>query len=261
MAILDVDAFIAGLLEPVCGFNKQSITTVAGGYFSLWDAPGQPGAGSLSIGNTTTGVIPTDATAGAFPFTNPSSGNSYLARAAASLASVGSLILYDRLHHSGSYTSVNGNINTTDMTAIDRGSDGAGVEVWAEINSALSAVATTITITYTNQDGTAGRTGSVTLPASAITRRMFPFALQSGDTGVRSIENIAGSAAPTGTFNIVMLRSLAEIAVSLAGVAGKANFVELGMPRIYNDACIAMMYVANTTTSGQIKGSFKMAQG
>ena len=81
MAITTLDGIVAGYVEQIQPFNKQSVTTVAGGYFSLFDAPGQPGAGSLSIGNTTTGVIPTKATAGSFPFVN--SGNSHLARASA----------------------------------------------------------------------------------------------------------------------------------------------------------------------------------
>ena len=261
MAILTGDNLIAGLLEQIAAFNKQSITTVAGGYFSLWDVAGQPGAGSLSIGNTTVGVIPTDATAGAFPFANPGSGNSYLAMARAASSVVGSLILYDRLHHSGSYTSVNGNINTTSQTAIDRGSGGEGVELWAEINSALSATATTITVTYTDQDGNTGNSATCTLPASAIARRMFPFALAAGDSGIRSIQNVAGSAAPTGTFNLVLLRRLADIPMPIVGVAGILNAFALGLPRVYNDACIAMMVNSNSTTSGTIAGSFKLAQG
>jgi hypothetical protein len=259
MAITTLDGIVGGFVEQIFPFTKSSITTVAGGYFSLWAAAGQPGLGSLSIGNTTTGLIPTDATDGAFPFTN--STNSYLARAAAGSSSVGTLIIYDRLWHAGSFTSSNGTINATDSTPIDRDSTGAGAEIWVEIATALSAVATTITLTYTNQAGTGSRTATCVVPASAIINRMFPFTMAAGDTGIRSIENVAGSAAPTGTLNLVILRRLACIPMSVAAVFGAQNFAGTGFPRIYDNACIAMMMNSNTTTSGTLMGSFKIAQG
>lgn len=261
MAITTMDGLVAALPGQLLAFTKASVTSVAGAWASLWAAAGQPGAGSLSIGNTTTGVIPTDATTGAFPFTNPVSGNSYLARAQAASSSVGTLILYDRLWHGGSYSSVNGTISSSTTTAIDRGSTGAGAELWAEINGALSATATTITVTYVNQDGTGSRTATVTLPASAIASRMFPFALQAGDTGIRQITNIAGSAAPTGTFNLVILRREAEIPIALAGVAGGFDFAQLGLPQIINDACLAMMMHTNGTGTGTLSGSAQLVQG
>jgi hypothetical protein len=262
MPFSTINALIAALPGQRQAFTKASVTSVAGAYISLWAAAGQPGAGSLSIGNTTTGVIPTDATAGAFPFTNPTApAQSHVGRAAAASSSVGTLVLYDRVWHGGSYTSVNGAISANTTTAVDRPADGGELELWAEIATALSATATTITVTYTDQDGNTGNSATATLLASAIASRMFPFALAAGDSGIRQITNIAGSAAPTGTFNLVILRRLAEIPIALAGVAAQVDFAQLGLPRVYDDSCIAMFMNTNTTGSGTLSGSFDLVQG
>lgn len=242
--------------------TKAGVTGVAGGYTSMFAAAGQPGAGSLAIGNTTTGVIPTDATAGAFPFNNPfAPALTYLAAARFASSSLGTLVLYDRLWHGGSYTSVNGTISSSTTTAIDRYATGAGVELWAEINAALSATATTIQVTYVDQGGTGGNTASATLLASSIASRMYPFTLAAGDSGIRQITAITGSAAPTGTFNLVMLRRIAEIPIVVAGVAASLDFADLGLPQVADNACIAMFMNTNSTSTGAVSGSFALAQG
>ena len=262
MAIATMSQLVAALPGFRQAITKASVTSVAGGYISLWAAAGSPGAGSLSIGSTTTGTIPTDATAGAFPFTNPTAPVlTYLARAAAASSVTGTLVIYDRVWHGGSYTSVNGTISSSTTTAVDRPSSGAGLELWAEINGALSATATTITVTYVDQDGTGSNTATATLLASSIASRMYPFAFASGDTGIRQITNIAGSAGPTGTFNLVVMRRLAEIPMAVVGVAGQADFADLGLPQVYDDSCIALMMNTNTTSSGTLSGSFALAQG
>jgi hypothetical protein len=262
MAITTLDQLVAAFPGQLLAFTKASVASVAGAFISLWAAAGQPGAGSLAIGNTTTGVIPTDATAGAFPFSNPGGGNlSYLARAVVAAATTGTLVWYDRLWHGGSYTPANGNISTTTTTAIDRDSTGAGAELWAEINTGLSAVALTLTVTYVNQAGTGGRTATCAIPASAIASRMFPFVLQAGDSGIRQITNIAGNAAPTGSFNLVILRRLAELPVAAAAVATSQDYAALGLPRVYDDACIAAFMNTNTTSSGALSGSLSLVQG
>jgi hypothetical protein len=238
-------------------FTKASLTTVAGGYFSLWSAVGQPGAGTVSAGNITTGAICTSATAGAFTYANAGTGNIYLNRATAGSSSVGTLVVYDRLWHGGAYTSVAGVISANTTTAITRSATGDGVELWAEIATVLSAT-TTITVTYINQAGTTGRTATCTLPSLAIASRMFPFALQAGDTGIRQITNISGSAAPTGTFNLVMLERQTELPMPLVGISCIQDFASTGLPVLEASSCLALMMATNTTTSGTVSGTLSL---
>lgn len=262
MAFSTINGLIAAMPGQRQPFTKASVTSVAGAYISLWASAGLPGAGSLAVGNTTTGVIPTDATTGSFPFTNPvSPATAHLGRCAGASSVVGTVVLYDRLWHGGSYTSVNGSISANTTTQVTRPSTGVDCELWAEIATALSAVATTITVTYVNQDGTGSRTATATLPASAIASRMFPFALQAGDTGIQQITAISGSAAPTGTFNLVILRRMAELPISIAGVANVQDFAQLGLPQVYDDSCLALFMNTNTTSSGTLSGSFDIVQG
>lgn len=258
--ITDNNSYIAALAgqQQRLPFTKASVTSVAGGYISLWASAGLPAAGTLALGNTTTGVIPTSATAGSFRFADAGTGNLYLAKAAASSSVTGTLCVYDRVWHGGAYTSVNGAISANTTTAITRSSTGDGVELWAEIASALSATATTITVTYVNQAGTGSRTATCALPASAIASRMFPFVLQAGDTGIRQITNVAGSAAPTGTFNLVMLERLTEIPITVAGVASLQDFAATGLPITEPSACVAMFMTTNTTSSGTLSGTISL---
>jgi len=263
VSITTMSQLVAAFPGQYLPFTKAAITGVAGAFTSLWTAAGLPGAGAASVGNNTTGLIPTSTTAGAFTFTNPAGGGvlSYLGRIRAASSSVGTLLLADRVWHGGAYTSVNGSISATTTTAVDRDSTGAAVELWAEIATALSATATTITVTYINQAGTTGRTATVVLPASAIAARMFPFALQAGDTGVRQITAISGSAAPTGTFNLVMLRRVADVPLAVAGVSGGSDFAALGMPQVFDNACVFMLMNTNSTSTGTLSGSAALVQG
>jgi len=71
-----------------------------------------------------------------------------------------------------------------------------------EVTTALSATATTLTITYVNQDGVGGRTATCALVASSVLGRTFLATLQAGDIGVRAVTNVTDTANPTGTVNI-----------------------------------------------------------
>jgi hypothetical protein len=74
----------------------------------------------------------------------------------------------------------------------------------------LVATTPTITITYTNQAGTGGRTASMTLPANAAENSAFLITphLQSGDTGIRAVTNITTSAGTGGTVAVYGLLPL-----------------------------------------------------
>jgi hypothetical protein len=69
--------------------------------------------------------------------------------------------------------------------------------VEAEVTTQFGAAnIITVTVTYVNQSGVAGRTGTFTIPKSSIVGTRVILVLQAGDTGVRDIT--AMSAAPSG---------------------------------------------------------------
>lgn len=265
MAITTDDGFFAGMAGAQrMLFQKASQTAEgAGTWHSLWKAAGYPGAGSTP---STTAAVPTDATAGAFPFTNPSGGPlSYMGLAAAACSTVGTIIIYDRLMH---VSGLSGTQTTTDTavsnTALTRYTDGIGVEAWGEVYSAIGATGATLNIRYTDQDGNTNQVGTYTHPANAESvGQMFPFNLAAGDTGVRAVTNYhwSVSTGTAGDFGITLIKRLATIPISIVNIATIMNAIDIGMPRIYDDACIGIMVQASTTNTGQINGYFDIIQG
>ncbi len=259
MAISTMDGLVAAVATGQrLVMQKASITTVASFYYSLWAAAGMPGKGSLAIGNTANGVVPTDATVGA-PLINAFSGANlgYVGTWDASTAQAGVISVYDRLFHAGSYSC--SALATTTLTAQPSfasrvpNSDYSGIEMWLEVNAASGATATTVTVSYTNQDGTSGRTATLDSNLSSIpANRMLPFRLAAGDTGVQRVDSVTvGGATGTCTFNIVLMRNLVDHTVVSANIGRpKKNPFDTGMPRVFADSCLALMFCATTTSSG-----------
>lgn len=78
------------------------------------------------------------------------------------------------------------------------------------ITATLTATTPVITVTYTNQAGTGSRTATITLPSNSIINSVFLIEphLQSGDTGIKSVQNISTSAGSAGTLAVVGLLPL-----------------------------------------------------
>jgi len=62
--------------------------------------------------------------------------------------------------------------------------------------------ASNVTVTYVNQDGTVGRTGTVTIPTLSIVGQAYGVVLQAGDYGVRNITNVTQAGGTSGTFHV-----------------------------------------------------------
>ena len=77
---------------------------------------------------------------------------------------------------------------------------GALVEVEVITDTTQAAV---YTITYTNQDGTTGRTGTATVPNGSVSGQRFPMTWQSGDYGVTDVTNVTTVGGTAGTTHIM----------------------------------------------------------
>src|SRR3990172_5898893 len=64
MTIATLDGLIAATKRRVVWQKTASVTTVANIPYSNFDQAGNPGAGTLAVGNTANGIVPTDALAG-----------------------------------------------------------------------------------------------------------------------------------------------------------------------------------------------------
>lgn len=271
MAITTLDGAIAGL-QPPREFYKASATSEgAGTYHSLFLVAGQPGAGATPPAYTAgSGYTCSNATTGAIPFTNPVSGESELFKVSGAGATAGSLILYDRLWTcSGLTTAAAATLNITTPGALPArdalgATNGDGVGLWGEVYTAPGATGATWTCSYTNSAGTAGRTATYTHPANAETvGQMFRFTLAAGDVGVRSVQSFTTSisSGTAGSIGLTLARRLAILPMAAPNVAQVLDMAALGMPRLYDGTCLALMVLCSTTSTGIVTGDVIWTQG
>lgn len=73
------------------------------------------------------------------------------------------------------------------------------------VTTAIAAGAGSVayTITYTNQDGTAGRTATASVPRGSIVGTIWTIILQSSDYGIRSVQSVSGTPTVIGVVDVV----------------------------------------------------------
>jgi hypothetical protein len=267
MAITTIDGAISGLQFPRW-FNK---TTPSGGIaskpISFWGLGGFPPAGSFDT--TLNGVTLTSPVTGQLPFTDPASGNAYLARLQAVSNFPGTLILADRLWHNGGYTitstsAQNSTTPTWPARDVAGSTNGDGVLLACEISADTGAGTPTITVGYTNQSGTASRSATnivATESAGTTTNFFYPIGLQAGDTGVQSLQSVTLSASwVSGTMNMVAYRELARMEITQIGKQFSADALTLGMPKMYAGSVPFLIYVPQQS-SPTLNGSVQFTHG
>lgn len=251
MTISTFDAWIAGAKQVIPYSRTTARTTVANRWFALHDVAGNPGAATLAVGNTANGAVPTDATSG-YPPINFSSGVGYLSSVIFGGTAAGRMTVYDRLFHSGAHAFNAADTLTSQPSFGSRvpGANYAGLQIWYEQVTAATGNQA-VTVTYTNQAGTAGQsTGSVSWGVAPTVGQMFLLPLQAGDTGVQKIESVTGTTASAGTFNIVVIRPLWTGRVHSTNEGDNHGPDRTGMPQVFADSAIALMMNSDSTGSG-----------
>lgn len=266
MAITTRDGLIAAMAgaQDITWFKSAARTTVAGIWFSLFDLAGNPGAGVLAGTSTAAGVVPTDLTAG-FPPINAFGGGAtgYLTSFDFGSTVACRMRVYDCLFKAGNYAF---NANTTlaaqpSYASRVPGGDYKGTQIWLETVTAFTGLQS-IAVTYTNQDGVAGRTtGTVATGVAPTIGRMLQLPLQAGDTGVQKIESVVSTVATVGTFNVLVLRRLISARVRLANDGGTKGPDLTGMPTVFADSALFVMVAADSTSSGRPEMQITVANG
>lgn len=250
MAISTLDQYVASARQNLTLMKTATRTTVATGWFSLMDIAGNPGAGTLAGTSTTTGVVPTDATAGC-PIINFSSGKGYLTGVDFGNTVACRMMVADLMWKGGAYAfnaSTAGNTPSSYSSRIT-GSDYTGCQIWLEQVTASTGVQK-VAVTYTNQDGVTGRSTGTFATAANTVGRMWQIPLQSGDSGVQAITGVVGSTATAGTFNILVLRPLWYGRCRLANDGDSHALDKTGMPIVYPDSALQLYVCADSTSSG-----------
>lgn len=271
MAITTMDGLIAAMQPFGEDVVKAAFTgEAAGQYHSSFYLAGRPGAAVAP----TPGLNGTHLTsyAGQIPIPAAVGGtNIHLARLEFSHAgNIGGVTVMDRLWHNSSIA-----ITTTGAQAITFGTPvsrdnngaalGAGVMAALEVSTATTngSAITNTTISYTNSAGTAGRTGTISsFPATAVAGTFVPFNLAAGDTGIRSIESITlGTSYVSGTIHLVTYREAASIGAPVANTTVSAGPIELGLPRLYDNGVLFLVYTLVGTAAGISNAQLTFAQG
>lgn len=269
MAITTPDGVLAGFQPREFGGKAVTGTMVAGRPWSTWALAGDPGAGTFSTALAGANLV--SPVPGQIPFDNPAGGqNSYLARFTSSATIAGTVLLCDRIWHNGGFTITSTaaqTINSATFPARDNNgsTNGEGIILGLEISAAAGAAAPTITVSYTNEAGTAGRTATnwFATANSPAAGSFFPIGLQAGDRGVRSVQSLTLSASwVSGTMNLVAYRVLGTAGLPAAWVpGGPEDYLQAGGTRLYDGTVPWLVFMPSSTTTSNIIYDFVYTQG
>lgn len=260
MAIVSVDDYVASQKQ-IIPFLKTGLATVAGQWQSLWTGAGYPAAGSAPGA----AAVPTDATTGAPLVINPTGGaNMYAGRWDAFSNVMGQLILYDRLsHYSGLSGTTFPTAQTVNTATINRGdTSGVNVEGFLEWYAATGGTGTTATVVYTDDTSTS-RSATMTLAATRPAGLVIPIPLIGAAAGIKSVQTVAlaASTGGAGTWGVTLARRIATIPITIANAPQALDPFSIGLPEVFADACLWMVWIPNTTTVPVIAGSITLASG
>jgi len=261
---------------------KSSLTTKAVGIWGdTWTSTGNPTAGVTP--NSAAGAVTTNTTVGALNYSivrNPDAAdNRYLlsfgvAGQGSSNPAVGVNLLVDRLVHSSNLSGTVATAQTVGTPALTRYTTGDGVMMALVCWTATGTTAANVTVTYTNQAGTASRTspsialwtggwGGSTLGPVAGQLQFIP--LQAGDSGVRSVQSVTLSASTltAGSFGVILFKPLVTLFQP-----GYSSYFETdyaiqtsSLPEIQDSACLSAFVFATSSIAAPLTGIIKTVEG
>jgi len=232
-------------------------TSKDAGFPGAW-APGTPGINGRVTDGTTSGDF------GSIPVKNPATGSNYLTELTMGASVNHSHLFFDVLW-------VNSGIAVTTTTAqaittptlpardVNGATNGEGcmIAMLTTTANTNAAVISNSTVSYTNSDGTSGRTATLTAIAGSqipVIGTIVWFNLQAGDRGVRSIESITlNTSLGAGAVSLMICRDLANIGTSLVNVQFTRKLSEPGV-RLYNGTCMLHCVLASATTATFFNG-------
>ena len=266
------------------GQERIAINAGARGRHFFWIANATPfeaagTQGVLSQADATPGamVIATPGVAGVaadaptlktLPLWTPNTGNALYITDLGGLSngSGGYMILYDLLwYNTGLNISLTTaqTVNSVSLPARDNKNDtlGAGVlpAVWVRTTT-TNAATVTLTISYTNSNGVAGRSGTLTLPVTATAGTFVTFNLAAGDSGVRSIQTYTASAGVGGALSLVMVRALAGQLIPVTIPTAVSDTMHERGARIHPDTVFFPSIRALGTSGGLVSFSFNVRE-
>lgn len=269
-----------GLINAIANNNsrlvidKASIASQAAStYVSLWRATGQPGQGAIP---STAAVCDNNLT-GAFVFTQQTTpATSYFSWGNAVCSNASTTVeFHDRLMHMGG---LSGTVTTAQTVGIDLStnlatsnlntrigdSNYSDVQWWLEWYTATGASAVTATVAVTYNDGSTANL-SASLTATRPASFMLPLNGLNTNAGkyIRAVNSVTLSATTgtAGSFGVTATRPRTLMTLPTANKNEIFDWAQLGLPEIPNSACLFMIELTSTTSTGTLRGSAKLAHG
>ena len=280
MTITTRDGLISALGNNASRFvvDKASIANaVAGAYYSLWRATGQPGQAAIP----TSAAVPSDVTVGGMGFTQqsaPATSYGAWANAVCSNSAV-TIEIHDRLAHVGGLV---GNVTTVQtVTGLDLSSllatsnldarkgdaNYSDVQWWAEWYTDTGATASNATVSATFNDGTVANLSVFAAGGTLRAGRLIPLnnlvaSAQAGKfiRGINSV-TLSASTGTAGNFGFTATRPRMTMPLPLANKMEVFDWAQLGLPEIFNSSCLFPIELCSTTTTGTVRGGGKIAHG
>lgn len=245
-------------------FKVGTAPEAAGQYYCFAKDSGAPGAWSPGTpginGRNTDGTTAADR--GCISAGTPISGINYIRDIVTTASQAGTFILADVL-----WVNTGLVVTTTTAQAITQPtlplrdnlgtSNGFGVGAGLLVTTATTnaAVINNITLQYTNSNGVAGRTGTMSYPATAVIGTFVPFQLAQGDIGVRSIQSITlGTTLTAGAISLIAFNFLATVPVTVANIGSIAFQRKLDL-KLNNGHCLLPFWLASNTTATNLTGT------
>jgi hypothetical protein len=272
VTITDVNSLIANIIGPATILGKNAVTAAAAGIpHTPWYAAGVIGAGAAPSGGLNGAIFTGPSVAGQIPVPAAMTGETSVIErlTLVQAGNVGMVSLIDRMWGNVPVVTTTGAqaVTSPAWPARDTAAStaGAGVFLALECSSATGNVGaiTNTTVSYTNSTGTAGRTATVaSFPATAAQGTFVILALQAGDIGVQSVQSITlGTSYVSGQVGLVAFRYITDLPTPTANVGVRANFMDLGLPTIWNATVLQLVYWPSGTAIGAVSGSVTYAQG
>ena len=253
-------------------WDKASIANaVAGGVFSLWRATGTPGQGAIP----TAAAICTSALLGSMGFANQTApaASYYGWQTIATGNALSSVEIHDRLAHMGG---LNATLLTAQTVGLDLSTLGGGlaadrrgdasysdIQWWLEWYTDTGATASSATVNVTYDDASTGNLAVIAVGGTVRAGRCIALVSAVAGRFIRGVNSVTLSASTgtAGNFGVTATRPRTAVSTYTANKPEIFDWASLGLPEIPNNACLAMLMICSTTSTGTVRGQGKIAHG
>ena len=274
MAITNFSQLIGAYKQHVQISKSAAVTTVAGQWATPLASAGFPAAASAPA-NTTTGVVPTDATTG-FPTIQNFQGSNlgYLNWIDIYSPVNQTIALFDLLFWAGPTTIPTAGTTTVTLSSqpsftsrLPLRSDGTTpryeeVEMWVWLSTAGGAQAHSFQTSYVDQDNNTAESSATVSTTSIAVNRILRVPWNSGDYGARSMNGylVNGATSATGAVVSMFLRRICAFRVE-ANTQKRFGPDQTGLPQIFSDSALFIACLPESTSTSTPNVVIEIAEG